>query len=76
MSRLIPVEGHPHLVRDVETNAIINTNSDAIALARLKKQQKLEKKKQQKHLESRITNLESDIKDIKNLLESLVSKNI
>ena len=47
MNRLIPVEGHPHLVRDVETNAIINTNSDAIALARLKKQQKLEKKKQQ-----------------------------
>lgn len=64
--RLLKVEGHPHLVRDAQTNAILNTDfqghSSYISLRNAKKKEI-----------NRITSLECDINNIKSDLNDLKS---
>jgi predicted amino acid racemase len=71
MSRYIPVQGHSSLVRDLETNALINTNSAEIAQARERK--RIRKQKEQE-LSERITALEADMSEIKQGIQLLISK--
>lgn len=65
------VEGHPHLVRDLKSNAIINT--DDIALnnyTSIKKRKELEKNKIDS-IESELKDLRSSIDEIKELLRGI-----
>ena len=65
------VEGHPHLVRDLKSNAIINT--DDIALNNytlIKKRKELEKNKIDS-IESELKDLRSSIDEIKELLRGI-----
>jgi hypothetical protein len=65
------VEGHPHLIRDLKSNAIINT--DDIALTNytlIKKRKELEKNKIDS-IESELKNLRSSIDEIKELLRGI-----
>ena len=65
------VEGHPHLVRDLKSNAIINT--DEIALNNytlIKKRKELEKNKIDS-IESELKDLRSSIDEIKELLRGI-----
>ena len=57
MSKYIPVEGYRGLVRDPDTNAIINVDSRKIAAARAAKAQR----RKQQNLESRVDNIEKKI---------------
>ena len=69
----VSVEGHPHLVRDTESNAIINTNRDGIRLAKQKQKIRREKELQEMTQRNRLDNLEKDISEIKRSLELLIS---
>ena len=74
MSRYVPVEGHPGLVRDTTSGAILNTNRSAIQAAKEKKRLRLEREKQQKIDKDRLESLESDISEIKEALKLLLQK--
>ncbi len=43
MSKYVPVKGHSGLVRDTETNALINVNAPEIEQARERKRLKITK---------------------------------
>ena len=64
------VENNPSLVRDSNSNAIININESAYQ-ARLRQ---IEESKNQAQQAEKIDKLESDVEEIKNLLKLLVSK--
>ena len=74
MSRYVPVEGHPHLVRDMESHAILNTNSVAIRQAKERKKQRLLKEAQERRDRDRLDSLEKDLSEIKEALNILLSK--
>lgn len=74
MSRYVPVKGHSGLVRDTETNALINVDKSAIQQAREKKELRRKKKQEEQELKQRVSSLETDISDIKKMLEIVVSK--
>jgi hypothetical protein len=66
------VEGHPNLMRDERTNAILNTNYDEYkTYVELKKIKESETKRIES-IESNITNLKDDLDEIKYLLRNLL----
>ena len=74
MSRYVPVEGFSGLVRDTQSNAVLNLNSEEIELARERKRLAKLKREQQQDLQTRVDTLESDISEIKNLLAQILNK--
>ena len=72
MSDTIKVEGQTHLVRDVNSNAIINTNKSEYQLymQRVKVREKQSDKLRSAVKE--INNLKSEIREIKNLIKEIV----
>ena len=67
---IVPVENNPDLVRDLSTNAIINTNNYAFE-NRLKQIEKSELDAKQSE---DIVQLKKDVEEIKKLLEKIASK--
>jgi len=64
----IPVEGHPNLYRDSETNAIINCDkSEYINYLNSVSSKEREK--------TEIENIKNEISEIKDLLKQLLTKN-
>ena len=63
---LIPVKGHKGLFRDIETGAIINNNSNEYQTYITNRDKLLSEKE-------RIDKLESDIGDIKRMLQQLTN---
>tara|TARA_Y100000389_G_C17111281_1_gene340832 strand:- start:298 stop:513 length:216 start_codon:yes stop_codon:yes gene_type:complete len=64
MSDYIPVDGYPDLVRDKNTNMILNINkgnTDAF----------IEKRDRELHQRQEIETLKSDVQDIKMMLQKL-----
>jgi hypothetical protein len=74
MSRYVPVKGHSGLVRDTESNALINVDKTAIERAREKKQAKRKKRQEEFEMKQRVASLESDISEIKNMLKAILTK--
>ena len=75
MSNLIPVEGNNDLVRDPNTDQIINTNTNAYEqYMNRRRQRKLEKEKSL-NVEEDLANLKSELSEIKSLLRELVNGN-
>lgn len=72
--KLIKVQDNPNLRRDVYSNAVIDVDADSYAKYLELKQQKLSQKARIQDLEERINNFESDISDIKSLLQRLLEK--
>ena len=70
MTDVIKVKDHKNLVRDSHSRAIINTDKNGY-MAYLKKKQKAERLE---HVESKVYDMQNDIKDIKQMLQQLVSK--
>ena len=60
----IEVEGYPGLVRDPETNAILNVDFKAIELARARKRAKIEQKQKEQALDDRLTSIEEALKTL------------
>ena len=63
----IKVEGYPGLVRDVNTGAILNINSNEVEAAR-------ERKALRKQKDKEFENLKNEVSEIKELLLKLVEK--
>ena len=70
----IQVEGHPDLVRDKHSHAIINRNRGAYERAKKRAQEAQESRDEIRTATREINNIKSEIHAIKNLLEQLVSK--
>lgn len=65
------VEGHPNLVRDEKTNAILNTNIDEYKNYIEMKKIKESEIRRIESIETNITNLKDDLNEIKSLLRNL-----
>ena len=66
MQKYAKVEGHSNLIRDLKTNAIINTDyNSSTQYDTIRKKRKEEKTK--------IESLENEIKEIKTLLNQLIN---
>ena len=72
MSDIIKVEGHTHLIRDVNSNAIINTNQTEYQLymKRIKVREKQSDKL--RNAVKEINNLKSELREIKELVRKIV----
>jgi len=74
MSRYVPVKGHSGLVRDMKTNALINTNAEEIEQARERKRLRKLEKAQKQSLEQKVETIEKDLDEIKSMLNHLIHK--
>ena len=72
MSRYVPVKGHSGLVRDMKTNALINTNAEEIEQARERKRLRQLEKAQKQSLEKKVETIEKDLDEIKSMLKDLI----
>ena len=73
MSDFIPVKGNSDLVRDPNTDQIINTNRNAYQeYVNRREKRKLEKEKSL-NIEEDLANLKSEMNEIKSLLRELVN---
>ena len=70
----IPVEGHPNLVRDSESHAIINRNRSAYDIAKKRAADAQRQRDEIRNTTREINNLKSEMHEIKGLLQELVSK--
>jgi len=66
------VEGYPHLVRDMDTGALLNINFDAVRQFREQKKLKSKIKQRELQTEERLTLLENDISEIKSMISELI----
>jgi hypothetical protein len=67
------VEGHPNLIRDLSTNAIINTDSFSSEQYNKIRNSKKQEKQKIEQLHSDVEELKSSVDEIKQLLRSIVN---
>ena len=70
----LKVEGHEHLVRDVNSKAIINTSRSAYVAAVTRSRTVQKQKDELRDATRQINILKSEMHEIKNLLVKLVEK--
>ena len=66
------IEGHPDLVKDLTSGAIINTNRDAYAAAKRRAAAAQAQRAEIRNTTREINNLKCEMHEIKNLLNQLV----
>ena len=74
MSEYLKVEGHDHLVRDMGSKAIVNTNRFAYVAAVQRSKNAQKAKDELRDATREINILKSEMHEIKNLLVKLVEK--
>ena len=72
MSDIIKVEGHSHLIRDVNSNAIINTNQSEYQLYMKRVKVREKQADELRDTVKEINNLKSEIREIKQLIKEIV----
>ena len=72
MSDTLKVDGHTHLVRDVNSNAIINTNTNEYQLYMKRVKVREKQADELRDTVKEINNLKSEIREIKNLIKEIV----
>lgn len=68
------VTGNPHLVRDMETRAIMDVDEEAYNNYMRTRAQKQAERDKITHMEQKINTIESDLSTIKSLLTKLLDK--
>jgi hypothetical protein len=71
MSDTVKVKGHPHLVRDLKSQAIINTDSDAYARYMARKRKQQAKDDEVRQVIRDVNELKCEMREIKNLIIGL-----
>jgi hypothetical protein len=71
----IPVEGHPDLVRDPTSHAIINTSNNQYKQAVEAYKRNRAEKERIAQMEKDMNNVKQDLDEIKSLLKSLIGNN-
>tara|TARA_Y100000114_G_scaffold105887_1_gene99165 strand:+ start:257 stop:478 length:222 start_codon:yes stop_codon:yes gene_type:complete len=72
MSDIIKVEGHTHLVRDVNSNAIINTNKTDYQLYMQRVKVRERQGDKLRGAVKEINNLKKELREIKELVKKIV----
>ena len=72
MIDILKVEGHPHLVRDVNSNAIVNTNKSEYQLYLQRRKNREKQSDELRGAVKEINNLKTEIREIKNLIKEIV----
>ena len=72
MSDTLKVEGQTHLVRDVNSNAIINTNTSEYQLYMQRVKVREKQSDELRSAVKEINNLKSELREIKNLIKEIV----
>ena len=65
------VEGHTHLVRDLKSQAIINTDSDAYARYMARKAKKAKQNDELRAVIRDVNELKSEMREIKDLIKEI-----
>ena len=73
MSDTAKVEGHTHLVRDLKSQAIINTDSDAYARYMARKRKQKEQTDEIRSVIRDVNELKTEMREIKDLLIGLAN---
>ena len=68
----IQVKGHTHLVRDLKSQAIINTDSDAYARYMARKAKQAKKDDEVRKVIRDVNEIKKEMFEIKNLLKKVV----
>ena len=69
---LRPVDGHKHLFRDMETGAILNTNSDtALARKQLREKKQQEREQLEKNTND-INSMKEEVTEIKDMVKQIL----
>ena len=72
MSNFLKVEGHTSLVRDTESNAIVNTNVSEYQLYMKRIKVREKQSDELRGAVKEINNLKKDIREIKELIKEIV----
>jgi hypothetical protein len=65
------VKGHTHLVRDLKTQAIVNTDSDAYARYMIRKAKQSKKDDEMRDVVREVNSLKNEMREIKDLLREI-----
>ena len=68
----IKVEGHTSLVRDVKSNAIVNTNKSEFQMYMKRHKERNLQADQMRNTVKEINNLKTELREIKELIKGLV----
>ena len=69
------VKGHSNLVRDLKSQAIINTDSDAYARYMARKAKQSKKDDEMRKVVREVNEIKSEMFEIKDLLKKVLDKN-
>ena len=67
------VEGYPNLLRDLNTNAIINTDTFGSDQYNMLKKRRSHERLKMENLEQDLQNVKSDLDEIKSLLKEILN---
>ncbi len=70
----LKIKGHDNLLRDPNTNSIVNTNMAEYQEYVMRKKSKNEENQKIQTLESDVASMKDDLDEIKNLLKRLVNE--
>ena len=70
----IKVKGHTHLVRDLKSQAIINTDSDAYARYMARKAKQSKKDDEMRKVVREVNEIKTEMFEIKGLLKKVLDK--
>ena len=68
---VVKVKGHTHLVRDLKTQAIVNTDSDAYARYMARKTKQSKKDDEMRSVIREVNSLKTEMREIKDLLREI-----
>ena len=71
---IIKVKGHTHLVRDLKSQAIINTDSDAYARYMTRKAKQQKKDDEIRKVVREVNEIKTEMFEIKDLLKNVLDK--
>jgi len=75
VNKFLQVEGHTDLVRDTESNAIINKNKGAYMLAKKRAESAQRERDAIRNASREINNIKCEMHEIKSMLKTLLDKN-
>ena len=67
----VKVKGHTHLVRDLKSQAIINTDSDAYARYKARKAKQTKKEDEMRKVVREVNEIKTEMFEIKKLLKEI-----
>ena len=73
--KIAKVEGHTNLVRDLKTQAIVNTDSDAYARYMSRKVKQAEKEDELRGVVREINTIKAEMFEIKSLIKEIADRN-